>query len=311
MKKIKRLEILLFVFFLSLSAVSCAKRTDVGTGDEFIYCLNGERTGLVKVSYEFRDGSALDEAEAVLQEMKKPAEDIGYTTVLQKGVEVKKCELVGEVLYLDFSSQYLQMKGIEEKLVRAAVVQSLTRISGINSVWIRVEGADLTDGEGHVLGYLNADDFVQNSGSSPSSYQRETLTLYFANPSGDRLVEQQVDVRYNSNIPKEKFIVERLMKGPVSSGGYPTINPDASLLSVTIKDGICYVNFDKTFLKSTYDIKPEITVYSLVNSIVRGTDASMVQISINGETNVEYMQTVDLTQPLPADYSWVEEGEGK
>lgn len=309
MKRIKKLEIVLFAFFLSLTVVSCAKRTDVKTGDEFIYCLNGARTGLVKVIYEFPDGSALEKAEAVLREMSRPAEDIEYTTVFPKGVDVTDLELTGEVLYLNFSPEYLQMERMEEKLVRAAVVQSLTRISGIGSVWIRVEGEDLKDADGHVLGYLNADDFVQNSGSSPSSYQRETLTLYFANAAGDSLVEQQVDVRYNSNIPKEKFIVERLMKGPVSAGGYPTINPDASLLSVTIKDGICYVNFDKAFLKSAYDIKPEITVYSLVNSIVRGTDASMVQISINGENNVKYMQTVDLTQPLSADYDWVEEGE--
>ena len=54
-------------------------------------------------------------------------------------------------------------------------------------------------------------------------------------------------------------------------------------LSVTIKDGICYVNFDSTFLTGAYDVLPEVTVYSIVNSLVGGTEAQKVQITINGE----------------------------
>lgn len=77
-----------------------------------------------------------------------------------------------------------------------------------------------------------------------------------------------MDVRYSSNVPKEKLIVEKLMQGPTGNGAYPTINPDTNLLSVTIKDHVCYVNFDSTFLTSVYDVLPEITIYSLVDSII-------------------------------------------
>ena len=67
---------------------------------------------------------------------------------------------------------------------------------------------------------------------------------------------------------------------------------------MTIKDGICYVNFDSAFLTGAYDVLPEITVYSIVNSVVEGTEAHQVQITINGESNAKYMETVDLSQPL-------------
>ena len=114
-----------------------------------------------------------------------------------------------------------------------------------------------------------------------------------------------MDVRYSSNVSKEKLIVEKLMQGPGSSGAYPTINPDTNLLSVTTKDGICYVNFDSTFLTGAYDVLPQITIYSVVNSLVEGTDAARVQITINGESNARYMETVDLSQPLEKNMDWV------
>ena len=283
----------------------CSSRTDVGPDESFVYCLNTDRTGLIKVSWKIPDGETQEKAEAVLEEMKAPAEEIEYTTVIPADVEVQGCTLRGSILDVDFSTGYLEIEKLEEKLIRAAVVQSLVQISGINAVSFTVNGEELKDEDGNPVGLMNADDFVEAAGSSPSSYQTDSLTLYFANGDGDKLVAQKTDVRYSSNVSKEKLIVEKLMQGPQESGAYPTINPNANLLSVTIKDGICYVNFDSAFLTGAYDVLPEITVYSLVNSIVEGTDAQQVQITINGESNAKYMETVDLSQPLSENQDWV------
>ena len=283
---------------LSVMLASCGKRTDVGKEDPFIYCLNEDRTGLTKISYDFPEGNAEEAARAVLEELKEPAEEIEYTAPIPKEVKVQGCRLRGSILDVDFNSAYLEMGALEEKLVRAAVVQSLVLIDGINAVSFTVDGEMLKDSTGFPVGLMNEDDFVENTGSSPTAYQTDTLTLYFADKEGDSLVPREVDVRYSSNVSREKLIVEKLMQGPSGSGAYPTINPDANLLSVTIKDGICYVNFDSTFLTGAYDVLPEVTVYSIVNSLVEGTEAQQVQITINGETDAKYMETVDLSQPL-------------
>ena len=58
------------------------------------------------------------------------------------------------------------------------------------------------------------------------------------------------------------------------------------------------MNFDSTFLTGTYDILPELTVYSIVNSLTEGTEVQKVQFTINGESNARYMETVDLSKPL-------------
>ena len=285
---------------LSVMLASCGKRTDVGKEDPFIYCLNEDRTGLTKISYDFPEGNAEETARAVLEELKEPAEEIEYTAPIPKEVKVQGCRLRGSILDVDFNSAYLEMGALEEKLVRAAVVQSLVLIDGINAVSFTVDGEMLKDSTGFPVGLMNEDDFVENTGSSPTAYQTDTLTLYFADKEGDSLVPREVDVRYSSNVSREKLIVEKLMQGPSGGGAYPTINPDANLLSVTIKDGICYVNFDSTFLTGAYDVLPEVTVYSIVNSLVEGTEAQQVQITINGETDAKYMETVDLSQPLEA-----------
>ena len=291
----------LTVFLLA----ACAKRTDVDIGDSYIYSLNTDRTGLVKITFEFEEDDPLRQAEAILSEMKQPASDIEYTTVFPEDVEVTECNISGGILAVDFNSAYFQMENLEEKLVRAAVVQSLVRIDGINAVYFSVEGENLKDGDGRPIGLMNEDDFVENTASSPSSYQTGTLVLYFANADGDKLVPQEMNVRYSSNISREKLIVEKLIQGPQSGDVYPVINPDTNLLSVTIKDKICYVNFDSTFLTGAYDIVPELTVYSIVNSLTEGTEAEQVQITINGESDNSYMEAVDLSKPLESDMNWV------
>lgn len=289
---------------LLLSA--CAKQADQGAGEDMIYCMNSEGTGLVRVACELSGGSTEETAQAVLENLANPPESIEYMPAIPHGVTAEIRKVEHAIVYVDFNQAYLDMPSIQEKLVRAAVVRSLVRQEGIGGVWITVDQENIKNDAGKVLGILNESDFVESTGASPSSYEQTTLVLFFGSETGDKLVRQQIDVKYNSNISKEKLIMEKLMQGPRKEGAYPTVNPAATLLSATIKDGICYVNFDSEFLNSVYDVRPEITIYSIVNSLVEGTSAGAVQITVNGEKNVMYQETVSLSQPLSRDLAWEE-----
>lgn len=293
-------RIWVFAFIMSAAVLSaCGNHAaEEEHYDSFVYFLNEDRTGLVKEEYEIPDAEPQEQAEQMLEKLGEQSDDLEGVSPIPADVEVLGCRLWGNILDVDFSGGYLDIGRIQEKLVRAAVVQSLVQIEGINAVRFTVDGEPFTDSSGTETGLMNEDDFVGNTSSSPSSYQTDTLVLYFANNDGDRLVGQKTTVRYSSNVSKDKLIVEKLMQGPAGSSAGPTINPNANLLSVTTKDKICYVNFDSTFLTGAYDILPEITVYSIVNSLVEGTEAEKVQITINGESDAEYMDAVDLSQPL-------------
>ena len=51
-------------------------------------------------------------------------------------------------------------------------------------------------------------------------------------------------MRYKRSIPKERIVLEQLMKGPLEKGHYPTIPENTEVLNVTIADSLCYVAFD-------------------------------------------------------------------
>ena len=53
-----------------------------------------------------------------------------------------------------------------------------------------------------------------------------------------------------------------------------------------------YVTLDEGFLETGYNVTESIPVYSIVNSLVQNTDAQKVQISINGETNQLFRESI-------------------
>ena len=63
----RKIKLLAVCLCMSALAVSCGKRTDVGKEDPYIYCLNEDRTGLAKVSFDFPEVEAEEVAEAVLE----------------------------------------------------------------------------------------------------------------------------------------------------------------------------------------------------------------------------------------------------
>ncbi len=176
------------------------------------------------------------------------------------------------------------------------------QVGGVAYVKFTVEGEELCDEEGKEIGYMNRDMFVENTGSSLHSYQDGNIHLFFADEAGNRLVEEEVSVRYNSNMSVEKLIVEQLIKGPSTEGAYPTVSPKTKILGV-------YVNFDEEFLNACYHVSPEVMVYSVVNSLVEGGEMGQVQILINGKTDVSFQDSISLERPFSRNLEIMEEEE--
>ena len=61
------------------------------------------------------------------------------------------------------------------------------------------------------------------------------------------------------------------------------------MASVTVKDGVCYVNLDENFLTQIPNITPEVTIYSIANSLIEQLkNVNKVQISVNGDSKINY-----------------------
>lgn len=287
----------------------CGRGREPEVGREKVYYLDTEETQLVEEYHALEAESVEGKIEEMLSLLTAEPEEIGSKSVFISGTGVERWELNGTKLDLYFNPKYGELDAPSELLLRAAVVQSLVQISGVDYIQFFVEGKPLTDKSGNETGYMRAEDFVQNTGSTLHSYQTANLTLYFSNSAGDRLVSEEISVRYNSNISIEKLIVEQLLKGPSNPEDKAVIPAGTKILGVSVRENVCYVNLDEGFLGIAEQVKPRVTVYSLVNSIIDGGVASQVQILVNGETNIIYQETVDLSSPLSKDAELVEEQE--
>ena len=279
-----------------LFCTACGNRQQAQEGVSYkIYYVNNEETKIVEREYvsATTDGGLL--LEELLGQLAHISEKMEYETLLEKEISVEGHTLDNGLLTLDFDESYKNLRGTREILARASIVRTLTQIPGVERMAFTVMGEQLTDAVGAAVGVMAADTFIENAGNEINAYEKVDLKLYFANESGDSLVEEnRRNVVYNINISLEKLVVEKLVEGPMTEGAYPTINPTTKIVSVTVKDGTCYVNLNNDFLNQPYNVASDVTIYSITNSLAELSNVNRVQIAVNGESNISYRENMSL-----------------
>lgn len=274
----------------------------VGCGDKeesayHIEYLNKEKTRIVAVEYEPEATDTDGMIREFLVALCSDAEDVEYRKPIPNDVEVTSYSLEGALLTLRFDADYNRMSSVEEVLSRAAIVRTMTQIKGVDCVAFYVDDAPLTDAKGNLVGSMNGDSFVENPGEQINSIQNTTLTLYFSNEAGDALVKEvREDVYYSSNISLEKLIIEQLLEGPQIKNAKSAMPEGTKLVTVSVVDGVCYVNLNEAFKNQNYKVDEGIVIYSIVNSLSELPTISKVQISINGDTSGVYRDRFALSE---------------
>lgn len=297
MKKILclMLSAVMFCCMLSGCRVEVEEQNGVGTAGYFQYYLNADETELQKESYIPENEAAQFMIEECMQKIGGTDGAEGKKRLLPEGVSVDAYEL-GEdgVLAIDFNKKYSEMSRAREILARAGIVKTFTQIPGVRAVYFQVEGSPLTNSKGEVIGEMNADAFVSYPGEDMDAYRNETFTLYFADKSGKRLIKEERKLYYRRNLPKERVVLEQLSAGPMNKGNYPTVPENLGINDITVADQICYIDLDRNFLDYAADISPEISVYSIVNSITDACEVDKVQISIEGDVEGLLLDDMEL-----------------
>lgn len=304
----KQIKYLLLVFLIApILLCGCAGKEEEELDDPFIYYLTMEGTGIEKRAFDWRGETPEEEIRNILHALCEPDESGKFRAAIPENVEIQSFSIENTKLELHFSKGYRKLDCAQEVLCRAAIVQTLVQIEEVGLVKFYVENEPIQDNDGAEIGYMNADDFVQNTGETLGSFQKVELSLCVPDKEGNALICEVRDIRYNSNIAVEKVIIEQLMTKKAIANELIIMPPETKLLGVTVKDGICYVNFDEGFQISGYTINPELSIAAIVNSIIDNSTASQVQISINGKTDVKFQNTVDLSKPLTKSEKFMEE----
>ena len=299
MRSLRRFFSIIAAAFAALIMSSCGH----GEGDRTdVYKIFFPEEGYASIISEERTilpENSSDMVSALLNELEKePSDDKGIPSITSD-IKPSRVDFKENGVQIDFPEAYLDMDRTREILVRASVVETLTQYDKVQRVSFLVNGEELKDSAGVVIGDMTADSFINNTGVELNSYERTNVTLYFTDIGGSALKTYDEDLVYNTNMAIEKFALETLIGGPQAVNeqeAFPTLSPDTKLLQVTVKDRIAYANFDTSVKEEPYSVDEETALYSIVNTLTSLPGIDKVQISIEGSTEGVFMDHMKLDE---------------
>ena len=277
--------------------VGCGGKPEEEAGSISVYYINKEETRITAVEKPLEGDTLEQQTQNVLEMLAENPVELSLRTTVN-GFSIKSWEVKDAQLVLDMSTEYKKLSATAEVLIRAAIVRTMTQLEGIENVSFTVGGEALTDSLGSIVGPMTADMFIDNAGKEINAYEKTRLKLYFADGTGERLVEViSQPIVYSSNISMEKLVLEQLIAGPSAEDGeaYAVLSSATKVLGVTVKDGVCYVNFDENALMPVGNATAQVQIYAIVNSLAELPNINRVQIAVGGKTDVLFGEKIQLS----------------
>lgn len=299
---------ILLIFLLLLGTVMACGEKKQKTSDYYIYYLDKDKTKIVAEGFEPKASDTQGMIKEMLKALSKNTNSPDYQTAIPQEVQVNEWKLENAQLYLYFNNSYSEMDNVAEVLCRAAVVRTLTQIKGVDCISFYIGDSPLIDVNGAPVGLMTAESFVENPGEQINAILSSEITLYFANKDGTKLVPEVQEVHYSSNISMEKLIMEHLLKEPENKELRSAVPQETKLVSVSVLDGVCFVNLDEGFLNQNYEIAEPIVIYSIVDSLVELPNINKVQIAVNGDSDIIYRDKYDLSVIYARNLDYLDEG---
>lgn len=301
---LKRCFVMILCACLAVAGTGCQADKKMETQQELskgqvnVYYLSNATCTLENRVYNMTTTGVDSMIQELFNKLVEKTNDISLKSAVPEEVELLSYNIEDNLLTMFFSDEYYDMSSIDEVLCRAAIVKTLMQVDGISGIEFVISNQPLVDKAGYTVGLMTEDTFLDNMGSDIDSFQKTELNLYFSNMEGNGLVLVKRTLSYNTNISIEKLIVEQLLKGVDSEDGLGVVKSalpsGARLLSLYVKDSVCYVNFDEKFVNQTTNVDEEVMIYSLVNSLTELSSVTKVQISVNGNSNRVFREKVNL-----------------
>jgi germination protein M len=305
-KNISALMLCLLIAFLCTSCSLSGKKDKALTKDNgsFIVVVDSTNMELVKQAYEFTSPNTEDRVEEIINALKS-FEGEGLASPFPEDVTLNDWSYNEKQVFLYFGSEYYNLAVTDEVLCRAAIVESLCQISGVQSVSFYVDETELTINN-KVIGRMTEDTFLYDVNEDNSAVE---VTLYFPDDNMTSLTKITRTVKVNGMYTDEQTILTELLNGPLDSEGLSRAIPSSTkILNIVTKDKVCYVNLSSDFLDYLDAVPENITVYSIVNTLTSVPGISSVYITVEGDT-LDYYKTLPCSDFLTYNYDLVDEVE--
>ena len=304
----KKMLILVLGCLLLLSACSMPKQpvTSVFGNQETVvlYFANSQGTDLIPVNLNVYEKPQAELPGLVMEKLLEGPTSPELSRAIRLGTKLLTVAKEQTLVKVDVSKEFYHEESIYDVLAISSIVKSLCSISGVDSVFMTVEGQPLLTAEGTELGILKESDVVFDADALTED--ESNITLYFSDTNAEYLTREIRQVKVPRGELMEKIVLTELINGPKGNGGR-TIPQETKIRSVETKDKVCFVNLSSEFItKNNVGIAAEqLTIYSIVNSLTELSNVDKVQFLIEGEKKDVYLHMI-FNEPIARDVSMIQ-----
>jgi germination protein M len=287
---------------------SCNKKRDefkVAENVIDLYFMSSNDYSYVTEKYELQGFSLTSKIEEVLNQLIKGPKEVGNIALLSREVEITNILIENDIVKIVFASEYAN-KPQDEFIARTSILSSIGQIESVSNVEFYIDDQPIKDINDKIVGTMHINNYIVSTGNLNEFKRNTNIKLYFANEKGTKLIQQVISADIPFSLPMEYTITELLIKGPISTGQYPTINPDTKINSIRTKNGVCYIDLSKEFLEDTSNISEEVAVYSLVNTLAELSNFNKIRIYIDGKSPEFYHDEVKINVLLERNLDVIE-----
>lgn len=290
-------KVLILMLILMASFSGCTKK-EVNNDecdneyDYHIYCTDATNTYLDTWGYdmpgEVSDKDLITIVDDIMSVYESNPTDDSKKSAIPAKLNQIDYYVESNVLNVKLDESFNTLYSLEKLFFKASLVLTFTQIEGIDYVYITVNGQPLTDENGVNIRYLTRESFITYDDGLRTEASEFYGCIYFANDSGDKLVETNDVYSYDRSVSPEMFVLELLQAGDNGNmSASPTLPKESVVNNAYTKNGICYVDFnEKINDKGFVGIKADTMLYAVVNSLSELNNVTGVKISINGKDDV-------------------------
>lgn len=285
----KRLLAALLTFFALLALTGCGGSSSDGPHLLLYYpAPSGGSPGgdaIVSRSVDWAANSALpaeQQVRRVVSLLLEDSADGSLESPIPASTRLLACQVSDGAAWVDFSSAYGQLSGMELTIADYCVTLSLSQIVGIYSVRITVNGTELVCRDSNI--FLAGDVLMT---SQDDVVQNLSLRLYFPDrETGELTAEERLLTVYEGESQAEVILSALLPTG-------------FAVLTVRTEGGICYLNLPKgdQYLMPEDETEQQRMVQGLVNSLCSARGVRQIQLLLDGEV-ASSLGSVDISQPF-------------
>ncbi|NLU24238.1 MAG: GerMN domain-containing protein [Clostridiales bacterium] len=298
----KRGAALLCCLTLLMSLISCGTQTKRQEGLALYYASDlsasrgGDAIAPVYVDAD-KQASVTDQAVALLRMMMEGAQAGKLHSPIPEGTELLSCEVENGIAKVDFSGAYGQLSGMDLTVADYCVTLTLTQLKGVFTVYITVNGKELT--------YRDTNSFMASDAllsSTEDIVRSVAVTLYFPDKNTRVLTGEDRLLTWYEGQSQADDILAALLAGPASDSLTTVVPAEFKIASVRIDDRICYVNLPQSDLSLLPEdlATQQMILRSLVNSLCSVDGIDGVQLLLAGSVRNTTFGKIDISRPFTA-----------